>query len=254
MLSFPLACALLLLVDGPDLYEEPLRFDIGSPPPCMTDADCFVDTPLCNVETGECVACLGPDDCPEGWGCTPTGTCRDACEVDGDCEGANDQTLCHPDTGFCVQCVDAEHCLEEQYCGVNGFCLNDHCTPGETICVADTIMQCLEDGGSTMEVEVCPELCEESGGGAQCGSAGSTGGSGGAGSGNDDSAGSTTGAGSGTAGGAEAGGSGGTSLDDDADDKGCACRAAPSGGQGWSWAGSLALVVLGGTGLARRRG
>lgn len=250
MIALLVACSVLSLASGPeDLYDEPMKLDIGAPPPCTADAECFVDTPLCDVSTGMCVACLGPEHCEEGWDCGPTGTCRDACEVDVDCDGIEGQTLCNPETGFCAQCLSSDDCPAEQYCIEDGWCRNDHCIPGETLCFGNTILLCLEDGGSTMEVEVCPEVCEVNDTndmGAQCEAASDSGGGSGVADGTGSAGGSATG-GSATGGGAE--GSGGSPIDDDPGGKGCACQAAPSTGVAWAWAWLLVL----GAGLGRRR-
>lgn len=252
MITILVPCTLLLLAPSPsDLYDEPSRLDVGLPPPCTDDTMCFVDTPLCNVETGECVECLGPEHCPEGWTCGPTGSCRDACEVAADCEGIGGQTVCHPETGLCVQCVDATDCAPEEYCTEEGLCRLDLCEAGQSVCVAGTVIECSADGGPGTVLEECPELCEEVDGMAQCVmTSGSSGGS--AGTGSDESgvgsgAGSTIGS---TAGGADASGSAGTASDVDDSGKGCACRTDPPAGSAWAWCWWLVL----GTGLARRRG
>lgn len=248
MTTMLVPCLLLLLApNASDLYEEPSLLDIGLPPPCTDDSACFLDTPLCNVETGECVACLGPEHCPEGWACGPTGFCRDACEVEADCEGIDGQTLCHPETGLCVQCLDATDCVPEEYCTDDGFCRVDLCEPGQTACRFGTIVECTADGGPGPVLETCPEGCEEEDGTAQC--VMESGSSGGSASTSSDEAGTGSGAGStmGSATGADDSGSAVTAIDDDDGGNGCACRAEPATGWAWAW-----WLVLG-TGLARRR-
>lgn len=259
MITILVACSLLSLADPADpadLYVEPLAFDVGLPPPCRADTDCFVDSPLCNLETGECVQCLGPEHCEDGWDCAPTGTCRDACAVDADCEGLSGETLCNPETGFCVQCLGNDGCAPEEYCSEEGWCRLDYCVPGESFCSDDDVWLCLEDGGSSMQVEVCAEACEATDGTAQCvAGGGSTGGSGG-GSAGGDGTGAGGGDGTGSAGGdgassttaVDAEGSGGTAVDD-TDGSGCACRATAPVTAGWAWW----LVLVGGL-VRRRRG
>lgn len=251
MTSLLLACSLLSLADGPDLVDEPMRFDIGVPPPCTSNEDCpFSDTPLCNPQTGDCVECLGPEQCEEGFDCSDSGFCRDACEVDADCEGIDGQTLCNPETGFCVQCLGPDDCMPAEYCSESNFCQPDHCMPGQTLCLGATILLCLPDGGSTMEVEVCEEACEANDGMAECvaGSGGSTGGMDGTGGGEGTTG--ATGSPVGSDGSASTGngGSGGdTSTEDDPGGEGCSCRSSATPRGGWAW-----LLVLG-AGLARRR-
>jgi MYXO-CTERM domain-containing protein len=259
MITTLVASTLLLLAPASDFYDEPIALDIGLPPPCTEDAGCAnPDTPLCNVETGECVECLGPEHCPEGWGCGPTGFCRDACEVDGDCEGISGQTLCNPETGFCVQCVDASNCVPEEYCDEEGFCRFDLCDVDQTTaCSSGMIVECTADGGPGSVLDICAEGCEVVDGMAQCVmTGGSSGGSadgtagGSAGMGSDEAEGGGAGTTMGASAGTEASGaSGATAVDATDDDEGCACRAdAPAGSAGvWSWW----LVV--GLGLARRR-
>jgi MYXO-CTERM domain-containing protein len=258
MITVLVPCTLLLLAPAPsDLYDDPSRFDIGLPPPCTDDTMCFVDTPLCNVETGECVECLGSEHCPEGWICGDTGFCRDACEVAADCEGIEGQIVCHPDTGLCVQCVDASDCTPEEYCTEEGFCRLDLCDAGQTACLFATVVECTADGGPGAVLDMCPEGCDVVDGVAQCvmegGSSGSSGG-GSAGPGSDESgggtgAGTSVGATMGSAGGTDASGSTGTGIDVEDGDKGCACRAEAPAGSGWAWAWWLVV----GAGLVRRR-
>ena len=263
MISLLVPGTLLLLAShAPDLYDEPISFDIGTPPPCTTDRECFADAPLCNVETGECVECLGPEHCPEGWVCEDVGFCRDACEVEADCEGIEGQVLCHPETGLCVQCVDASDCAAEEYCSEDGFCRPDLCDAGQTACLFASVVECTADGGPGAVLERCPESCDVVDGVAQCvmeaGSSGggSTGGAeagGSAGTGSDEagvgtSAGSTMGATMGSASGTDTSGSAGAGIDVD-DGEGCACRTESPAGSGWRWAWWLVM----GAGLVRRR-
>lgn len=246
MITMLMAYGVLALA-WPDIYDEPLKLDVGPPPPCTDDTDCFTDSPLCDVETGECVQCLGPEHCPEGWTCGPTGYCRDACEVAADCEGVDGQVLCHPETGLCVQCIGPDDCAPEQYCTADGFCRLDFCDPGQTFCAGATIMQCLEDGGTGMEVEVCPEACAVEDGVAQCVAAGGSSGggtdTGGSVAGGSDAAGTAAGDDTGVTSNGP-GGTGGTAVDDEAGGGGCACRAgAPAGAWGWWMALGLGAVV-----------
>jgi MYXO-CTERM domain-containing protein len=258
MITILVPCTLLLLAPASDFYDEPIFLDVGGPSPCVDDSGCInPDTPHCEVETGECVECLSPEHCPEGWTCGSTGFCRDACMVEADCEGINDQTLCHPDSGLCVQCVDASDCVPAEYCTEDdGFCRVDLCEAGQTACLAGTVIECTADGGPGQLLDICPEGCEEVDGMAQCVmTSGSSGGSAGTGSdesGADGSASSTMGSDTGPDAsdtGPDASGSAGTGIDADDGGKGCACRTEPPTGSAWAWSWWLVL----GTGVVRRR-
>lgn len=234
------AFALLALAPAPDDFVVLPMFEIGVAPSCDSDRDCPRNQPLCDTNTFQCVECLGPEHCMEGWICGPTGTCIDACEVDADCDGFDGQTQCDPKTQLCVQCVTADDCPAEQYCD-GGYCLEDHCTPDTTFCFGVTIMLCLEDGGSTMEVETCPDACEDADGTAVCvatpSSTGEPGSSsdGGLPGGSTDAGGSATGATSSP---------GGKPLGDGTTtDSGCACRSTPAAGAPWSLALLLGALV-----------
>ena len=257
MITILVASTLLSLAPPPsDFYDEPALLDIALPPPCTDDTGCFAKRPVCDVETGECVECLAPEHCPDGWTCTPIGSCRDACEVPADCEGLNGETLCHPDTGLCVQCVDASDCAPEEYCAEeDGLCRLDLCEPGQTACFLGTIVECTPDGGPGMVLDMCPEGCELVDGTAQCVMASGSSGGGSAGTGSDEtgvggSVGATMGtATGGTATGVDASGSAATAIDDDDGGKGCACRAEPRRGSASAWSWWLLLAI----GFVRRR-
>lgn len=249
-----LACiAVLSLSNPPDDFVEPPMLEISGPPPCNTDRDCFGNQPLCDTNTGECVECLGPEHCDEGWTCVPSGHCLDACEVDGDCEGVGGQDLCNPETGTCVECLGTEDCAEWEYCDDYGTCRSDHCTPGETFCFGGSIVQCLRDGGSTMALETCPEICADVEGGAECVTPGDSSGDPGSTSAPGDTTaggGGTTSPGDGSGPGSGPGTEGGTPPAEDDGAKGCACRStgAPAG-----WAASWTVLLLAAGARRRRR-
>ncbi|MEM7156207.1 MAG: MYXO-CTERM sorting domain-containing protein [Myxococcota bacterium] len=154
-----LASLFALAPEGPDDIYEPPMLEIGGPPPCDFDVDCrWEERPFCHPDTQQCSECLGDEHCDEGWSCNPVGTCVDACETDEDCEGVNDQDTCDPATNSCVQCVTSDDCEAAEYC-MESYCYNDHCEPGELICVGNTLMECLEDGGSISKYEECFPKC-----------------------------------------------------------------------------------------------
>lgn len=237
-----LACTVLSL-SWPDDITEPPMLEVSLPPPCNSDRDCFPEfSPLCDTNTGQCVECLGPEHCAEGWACD-SGDCVDVCRTDAECEGVDGKILCDPEQGICVECVSSDDCPPSQYCGGGQYCRDDHCTPGAEFCFGDTIMLCLEDGGSTMEIQECDDDCDEVDGVAQCvePSADSGGpGSGGDGSGTTAAATAGDSAGGGTATG------GGTAAETspagpEIEGEGCTCTAGSRGGAG----GGFGLVLLG---------
>jgi hypothetical protein len=58
---------------------------------CRSNADCKPDKPICDVNSGECVGCLTPADCP-----TPTPLCHE-----GKCAECIDDASCPPALPFC---------------------------------------------------------------------------------------------------------------------------------------------------------
>jgi hypothetical protein len=116
MLSHYLAYALLALAPAPDDFVEPPMFELGGAPSCDSDRDCPPNQPLCDTNTFQCVACLGPEHCMEGWTCDQYNNCRDACETDADCDPGLDQQQCDPESGLCEVCIESADCPPEQYC------------------------------------------------------------------------------------------------------------------------------------------
>ncbi|MEX1363015.1 MAG: hypothetical protein AB1Z98_07810 [Nannocystaceae bacterium] len=266
MISIALTHSLLALsTSGPapldDLYEPPLM-ETGVSMFCEDDGDCrvFPDQPLCDPELMECVECIDETDCDPGWACTEGGDCVDACTTDEDCDGIGGASTCDPEQGQCVGCLDADDCAPEEFC-MESTCLPDHCTPGQMLCFDNTLLLCLEDGGSTMVVEECAETCEQTDAGAQCTQPGADGSGGGTGAGTGGVTGGTspdpTATGTATDGSEDgsAGGSAGTAPADDGvtDGGGCSCTTAPGRGGAWARGGVWAWLLLLGAGLRRRR-
>lgn len=70
--------------------ETDTAVDTGTPSDggCKDNLDCAgrLDTPLCNITLGKCVACLTSDRCAKGQYCkTDTGECVAGCRDDSDC-------------------------------------------------------------------------------------------------------------------------------------------------------------------------
>jgi hypothetical protein len=77
--------------------------------PCEGDGQCLdPDLPVCDLETGECVACTPDNDpCPLGSYCSDADLCVDGCLGSGDCPVDN---YCDVDSMACV--ATAESCLQ----------------------------------------------------------------------------------------------------------------------------------------------
>ena len=154
-----LTSVLALAPEGPDDIYEPPMLEIAGPPPCSSDRDCpWEEQPFCHPDTEQCSECLVDEHCNEGWSCNANGICFDYCETDEDCEGRNDQSTCDTTTNECVQCLSSDDCPADEYCS-DRYCYADHCEPGELICLGNTLMECLEDGGSTAKFEDCFPKC-----------------------------------------------------------------------------------------------
>jgi hypothetical protein len=242
--------AVLALAPAPDDLVELPMLEIGGLPPCNGDDDCPRGSPLCDTNIGECVECLGPEHCDEGWTCAPAGVCVDACEVDADCEGLGGRTLCDPETGTCVQCLGSADCPADEFC-MEQLCFDDHCTPGESFCFGATIMLCLEDGGSTMTLETCEMACEDVDGTPTCtapeGSTGEPSGTSGMSGTSSPDEGPASGSGPGPA---TDDGSTGSAPADEVGSRGCACQGAPASRAGWA---GMLLLPLALAGRRRRR-
>lgn len=260
MISIALTHSLLALsTSGPapldDLYEPPLM-ETGVSMFCRDDGDCrvFPDQPLCDPELMECVECIDESNCDPGWACTEGGDCVDACTTDEDCDGIGGASVCDPEQGQCVGCLGADDCAPEEFC-MESTCLPDHCTPGQMLCFDDTLLLCLEDGGSTMVAEECADSCEQTDAGAQCTQSGTDGSGGGTGAATGAATGGATG---GTSLAPTAGGSADEGREDESASgpisdggtgSGCSCTTSPGSAPGGAWAWLLLL----GAGLRRRR-
>ncbi len=108
---------------------------------------CVAPTPVCEESSGECVACVGDDDCTDGV-CADDNTCV-ACLGDGDC----DEGVCDTDANACVECVDDAQCDgETPACDVD----NNECVQ----CVEHA--QCAEVGASACGDDNTCQACAAS--------------------------------------------------------------------------------------------
>ena len=114
------------------------------PTPCESTKDCPGDL-LCNKDLGQCVLCVGSEDCPEGKSCGADRTCHQMypCLSDLDCKDRG--LVCDKTAEQCVDCLGYEDCPEDRYCA-DGFCLDDVCKSGPSKCQNDLVLNCADDG------------------------------------------------------------------------------------------------------------
>jgi len=131
------------------------------PTSCGSSKDCPGDL-VCAVELGQCVECVGDEDCAPGTTCGADHACHEShpCTSDKDCKPYGQ--LCDKDAGQCVECLESKECLPEEYC-LDSFCVEDVCVPGESRCDGNGVLECREDGGLEELVLTCPEgaYCED---------------------------------------------------------------------------------------------
>ena len=99
--------------------------------PCSADADAGCEgaplRPLCNLDRGACVECLGDGDCARvaafGPACDEeAGYCQ--CETDDDCSGNVNGPFCHEVVRACT-CLFDDDCAGDQDCKLEPYLGND---------------------------------------------------------------------------------------------------------------------------------
>jgi hypothetical protein len=154
--------------------------DSGSdaPAPCASDADC-AGSPLggvCDVSSGDCVACLPSDDaCPLGQYCTATNTCTTGCKSSNDCTPATDggseagdaataeggpELFCNPNTHQCVGCVTDDDCPPGSVCNASSVCVagctaQHACASGQSCCSSS----CVDEQNDVNNCGGCDNAC-----------------------------------------------------------------------------------------------
>ncbi len=127
---------------------------------CKSTKDCPGDL-ICADDLGECVACVGDEDCPEGTKCGADHACHEEhlCDSDKDCKQFD--LVCDKDAGQCVQCLKADHCAEGEYCK-DGYCIETACPAGEAKCEGPVVLVCAADGSGWSVSITCAEqqYCE----------------------------------------------------------------------------------------------
>jgi len=112
--------------------------------PCKSSKECPGNL-VCADQLGQCVGCVGDEDCPEGLTCGGDFACHEEhpCDSDKDCKQFD--LVCDKDAGQCVQCLKAEHCADGEYCK-DGYCIETACPAGEAKCEASDVLLCAADG------------------------------------------------------------------------------------------------------------
>ena len=116
---------------------------------CNSSKDCPGEL-VCAEGKGECVACVGDEDCPEGEQCGGDSECHASvsCDSDKDCKVEN--MLCDKEGGLCVECLKSQHCGDDQYCD-GGYCIDSVCTIGERECQGNDVVACPDGSGWTVQ-------------------------------------------------------------------------------------------------------
>ena len=117
---------------------------------------------VCAQDIGECVVCVGDEDCPPGEKCGADHSCHVEyqCLSDKDCKDFD--MVCDKDAGICVQCLASDDCDSEQYC-FDSYCIDDVCTAGEARCEGMDVVACNDEGSEEGVTETCTDTqyCEE---------------------------------------------------------------------------------------------
>ncbi len=125
------------------------------PTPCDSTKDCPGDL-VCDKEAGNCVVCVGDEDCPEEQVCGADHECHEEfdCTSDIDCKSMN--MVCDKDAGKCVECLGPEECPDEQFC-LETYCVDDICTAGESHCDGLDVVTCNDEGSAEEVTETCTD-------------------------------------------------------------------------------------------------
>ena len=109
----------------------------GGTGPCAVDCSTLQDTPICDEDSGQCVACTLTDDvCPDGEICQ-NNTCVTGCYGQEDCQAPQ---MCNPTTNQCVDCLGDMDCGAGTVCDTgSGQCVagcspTQACPGSETCC------------------------------------------------------------------------------------------------------------------------
>jgi len=127
---------------------------------CTSSKDC-PGALVCAVDIGQCVECVGNEDCEEGLVCGANHVCHEeiACKSDKDCKGAG--LVCDKAAGICVECVKPEHCGKGLFC-VDGFCVAAVCEAGASKCDGTDVLSCADGSGwAVSQTCMLQQFCED---------------------------------------------------------------------------------------------
>lgn len=153
--------ALAIAACGPNDADD--GGDDGGDPPAdagLCATACTGSTPICDADTGQCVACTADNDlCPTGEVCQDN-TCVTGCAEQADCNG--DQ-VCDTTAAQCVDCTRDEHCALGTVCDVaGGTCVagcsaEQACPAGQDCCDS----MCFDLQSDLNNCGVCGNSCPD---------------------------------------------------------------------------------------------
>ena len=122
---------------------------------CTSSKDCPGEL-VCAKDLGECVVCVGEEDCPLGQKCGADHLCHTEfqCLSDKDCKDQG--MVCDKDAGICVQCLTPDDCATAEYC-LGSYCVDDICTAGESHCDGLDAVTCNDEGSAEEVTDTCSD-------------------------------------------------------------------------------------------------
>lgn len=127
---------------------------------CDSTKDCPGNL-VCDKEQGNCVVCIGDEDCLDGLTCGADHECHEThdCKSDIDCKEHG--MVCDKSAGECVGCLGPDECPEHQFC-LESYCIDDVCSVGESYCDGQEVVTCNDEGSAKEVSELCTETqyCE----------------------------------------------------------------------------------------------
>ena len=128
---------------------------------CQSSKDCPGEL-ICDAQSGQCVICVGDEDCPEDKVCGADHECHASYPCSSDKECKDYGLICDKEAGVCVECLDSTACDPSEYC-LDRFCLADECEGGKSVCDGDVVLTCIDDGSGWEQSGECGkgEYCLE---------------------------------------------------------------------------------------------
>lgn len=151
-----------LILSGCELGSD------GDPtkPKCVSDSDC--EEGFCNLDAGQCVACVEDKHCPSGKHCLAAEHKCVSCFDDAHCA----QGVCDAEYNYCVECMTDEQCPSKNCdeanqicieCGVDADCDDGNdctyegCSDGQCVTVNKPQGDPCEDGDECTAGDLCVE-------------------------------------------------------------------------------------------------